>query len=102
MAFLKFILVVFLLLLLIPLVRLAVAMWSIRRTLRDAQEAARRIYGEGPYRDKSSTDKDNSMPKGEYADFEELPGDLPKTGEFNDETTGSSSQVIEAEFEELP
>lgn len=109
MTILKFLLVVILLLILIPVVRIGMMLWSMRRTLRDAREAARRMYGDGPFRQRDNGDRpfrqrDNGgdLPQGEYADFEEIPGERPAdTGVGATNATGSASQVVEAEFEEI-
>ncbi len=103
MTILKFLLVVILLVVLIPLVRIGMALWSMRTSIRQAQEAARRIYGDGPFRERSAANGRTSAPVGEYADFEEIPGERPVTGSANSDsaTTGNTSQVIEAEFEEI-
>lgn len=99
MTILKFLLVVILLLILIPVVRIGMMLWSMRRTLHDAREAARRMYGDGPFRQR---DNGGDLPQGEYADFEEIPGERPAdTGVGATNATGSASQVVEAEFEEI-
>lgn len=103
MTILKFLLVVILLLVLIPVVRIGLMMWTMRRTLRDAQEAARRMYGDGPFRGRSDrTATRNITPQGEYADFEELPG---QAGSAQSEPVGAPTdippQVVEAHYEEI-
>ena len=103
MTILKFLLVVILLLVLIPVVRIGLMMWTMRRTLRDAQVAARRMYGDGPFCGRGDgTTTRAATPQGEYADFEEIPG---QAGSAPSEPVGAPTdippQVVEAHYEEI-
>ncbi len=102
MAFLKFLLICFLLLIVAGMVRVGLWMWSIRRTLRDAQDAARRMYGDGPYARRDEPRK--PQPTGEYADYEEIDEPIAAPVQPTDDDLASTptTQVIDAKYEELP
>ncbi len=103
MSFLKFILVVILLLMLAGVVRIGLWYRAIRRTWNEAQQAARRMYGNGPYMQNGTRRSDNT-PQGKYADYEEISGDniVSDAAPTDDNTTTPTTQVIDAKYEELP